>query len=89
MKYEEIADNAVESIQRIAAMAAEHLDDKTPGATMLALIVTAYAQTIAEFRAGDFLTLDEALECTSADLEIIHQGLREQAMKLPKTSCQT
>lgn len=78
MKYEEIADEAIESIRKVAAMAAEHLDDQTPGATMLALIITAYAKTVSEYLDAGFVTADEALECSSTDLKIIQNMIREQ-----------
>lgn len=82
MKYDEIADEAIESIQKVAAMAAQHLDDKNPGATMLALMITAYSRSIGEYLEAGFLTLDEALECTLKDLLIVQNCLREQAVKI-------
>lgn len=78
MKFEEIADEAIESIQRIAGMAARHIDDENPGASMLALIITAYTRTVGDYVERGFVTLDEALDCTAADLEIVQQILRER-----------
>ncbi|HEY1491211.1 MAG TPA: hypothetical protein VGF35_01170 [Steroidobacteraceae bacterium] len=75
----ELREEAISSIRQIAAMAATRMDPANPGATMLAILVTAYSYTVCEYLAEKLITLDEALKCTSGDLEVIHDALREVA----------
>lgn len=85
MTGEEIENEAIDTIQEIAAMAALHVHPDNPGATQIAIVITAYSKMIGGLLYEGMISLDEALSCTSADLDVIHAALREIAAKKAAT----
>jgi putative N-acetylmannosamine-6-phosphate epimerase len=76
---EQLEQEAIETIREIAAMAAEQTNPESPGATMISLLISAYSKTVGELLYAHCLTLDEALDATSKDFDIIHDSLRKVA----------
>jgi hypothetical protein len=79
MTGDELEQEAIETIREIAGLVAEQSNPENPGATMIAILITAYSKTVGELLATQIITLEEALRCTSGDLDIIQAKLREVA----------
>lgn len=77
-KADEIASAAIMSMQEIARIAARQIEgNEEAGSTMIALLISAYADLINDYVHDGFMTLDDALIGTTKDLQIIQLKLKE------------
>jgi L-cystine uptake protein TcyP (sodium:dicarboxylate symporter family) len=79
MTNEEMEKQAVTTIREIATMTALHTAGPNGGATVIAILITAYSEAIGELLIHDFISLEEAIRCTSADLDVVQDAMREIA----------
>jgi hypothetical protein len=77
MTADEIDMAAVRECQAVASMAAEHTSPENPGATALAIMISAYSLALAEYMKAGVMTLEQALSGVRRDFDIIESELRK------------
>jgi hypothetical protein len=79
MTNEEMEKDAIRTIREIATMTALQTVGPEGGATVIAILITAYSEEIGGLLLNGFITLEEAIRCTSADLDVVQDAMREIA----------
>jgi hypothetical protein len=79
MTHDEMQRAAVRTIREIAAMTALQTAGPNGGGTEIALMITAYSQSVGEALLHSFLTLEQALDAIDTDFAIVRDAMREIA----------